>query len=450
MFKKLLYFFRKTSSHTTKNISVNTVAKINTTNVDSLDNSVEKIIEEIEQTFTDWQHTGLSSIHPTEVEQCEALIEKLSELEQEQALESNKSECLTAQLNNIKTTMQVFSNKDNTAPDNIEQAEIKQPNQDKAIDETVNAVAEAESIEEQTFTETEKQPVDTDNTQQQPETASPFETADTIEKAYPVGIATNRSTVTTPAVTEPLVNNSVTDESTVDEQEIDEVTDNTAEEVFETTIHSSMTATASNISEQAPEVAEKAANSTQQDSENGSGVDTLIYLPKLSLKTPLACLKQAQIAEKSSEYKKLPKRTKNMLDKHGEWVNPSAELPYQTDIAVEDKPAYLAFLQQLLDTLENKQLTSEQKVAELTKVEEQESWQPFVTSHFGNDEDWKIAKSIEQEVKSIKGISTKLAVLLFKQGYTSKQAICNAPDDVLLALPRVGKATLEKIRNSNK
>ncbi|MDE1462492.1 helix-hairpin-helix domain-containing protein [Spartinivicinus poritis] len=483
MFKKLLYFFRKTSSHTPTNTSANTVAQINTTNVDSLDNSVDKIIEEIEQTFTDWQHTGLSSIHPTEIEQCEALLEKLAELEQEQSLENNKSQCLTAQLNNIKTTMQVFSNKNNTASDNIEQTDIKPFSQKQADEEQANNVADTANMKEQTFTK-ESQQVEAGNTQQRPEVATPFKTADTIEKAYPVEIATTTKTAVTSTTTEPLASSSITDESTVDKQDNyttsevedlkkidtdnseqiaaiksveepvesvfnDETIENQAVDNIETPAQPCSATNNDIISEQIPEAVEKRANNAKQDTKNNSKDDTLVYLPKLTLKTPLVCLEQAQIAESSSEYKKLPKRTKNTLDKHGEWVSPSAELPYQTDITVEDKPAYLAFLQQLLVTLENKQLTPEQKVAELTKVEKQENWQLFVTSHFGNDEDWKITKSIEQEVKSIKGISTKLAVLLFKQGYTSKQAICNAPDDVLLALPRVGKATLEKIRNSN-
>ncbi|WP_163831004.1 helix-hairpin-helix domain-containing protein [Spartinivicinus ruber] len=507
MFKKLLYFFRKTSSHTMANSNANAkkVAEINATNVDSLENSVEKIVEEIEQTFTDWQHTGLSSIHPTEIEQCEALIEKLNEIEQEQALTSKKAQNLNVQLNNIKATMQLYTDKNSTSSDNTEHTDIKPLDQESSDHETVNSTG---NFEERTFIKP-NQSSDSDNNQ---EVTAPLEitdisgtnetpdtntlvnknnsgeTVDTIERAYPVEIATTIKATNTSEIAEPLNANPVNDQSTAGEQVVDEQSNNTSdtetseiveannseelasaepiESIFnndtvadeltennETSIQPSTIADV--IFEQVPEpeeatkTTEKQVSIIKPNTESDSEENTLIYLPKLTIKTPLVCLEQAEVAENSNEYKKLPKRTKNMLDKHGEWVNKTANLPYKTDIAVEDKLVYLAFLKQLLTTLNNKKLAPEKKVVELSKIETQENWQPFITNHFGKDQDWKIIKGLESEVKTIKGISTKLAVMLYKQGYTNKEAICNAPDDVLLALPRVGKATLEKIRQSN-
>lgn len=469
MFKKLLYFFRKTSHPTQSSIAVKESAKIDTEDQENIENSVDKILEEVNQIFTDWQHTGLNSIHPTEIEHCEEQIEQLQIMEKEYG--SSQAGQLLTQLNEIKATMHSSPAKNSTKPENTQESRHKNETEISSCNKTNNRQFDdyqtnsnhIEKIQDDKKASVDVIETSPKKTHSQADSVTLKETTSisptpaeatvniepAISKQAPDIIESSASgladdshniTIKMPSNNTPTVNtdpsSSIFNDELMTGSSIIEQPDR-VEINIENSESSALEADSTELTEK-----------TVQNSHDNEKNQPLIYLPILAINTPFMCLEHQQIEKESDIYKKLPKRAKTLLDKHGTWVKPTHSLPYKTDITVSDNQDYFQFLKHLAKTIDDKAITPEKKVAELDKIDKKESWVKLATSHFGNDSDWKILKSIEMEVKNIKGINTKQAAILFKQGYTTKEAICKAPDDILLALPRVGKATLDKIRKS--
>ncbi|MBU2712917.1 helix-hairpin-helix domain-containing protein [Zooshikella harenae] len=141
--------------------------------------------------------------------------------------------------------------------------------------------------------------------------------------------------------------------------------------------------------------------------------------------------------------------------KNGEWIN-SVDFAlrsdengmFKSDIGFVEESEYLAFLITCREIVESN-LAYEKKLEALSaKMDANPLWNSWGQRKLKNKEDWISDLIIKEETRVITGLSLANAKTLFNQGYTSLDAIATAPDEVLISLPRVGKKTLENIRQA--
>ncbi|MGI0118972.1 helix-hairpin-helix domain-containing protein [Zooshikella sp. RANM57] len=141
--------------------------------------------------------------------------------------------------------------------------------------------------------------------------------------------------------------------------------------------------------------------------------------------------------------------------KNGEWIS-SADFALRTDengmfksdIGFVEESEYLAFLITCRETVESN-LAYEEKLKVLSaKMDANPLWNSWGQKKLKSKENWMSDLIIKEETRVITGLSLANAKTLFNQGYTSLDAIAAAPEEVLTSLPRVGKKTLENIRQA--
>ncbi|RDH42719.1 helix-hairpin-helix domain-containing protein [Zooshikella ganghwensis] len=176
--------------------------------------------------------------------------------------------------------------------------------------------------------------------------------------------------------------------------------------------------------------------------------ETFVFAANLTLYTSLDVLQQhgKQTAE-------LPEAS--ISKKEGEWLK-AADFALRvdengmlkSDIGFVKEAEYLAFLRACREVVESN-LGYEEKLKDLSaKMEENPLWHSWGQKKLKNKEDWISDLIIKEETRVITGLSLANAKTLFNQGYTSLSAIATAPEEVLTSLPRVGKKTLENIRQA--